>query len=112
MGGLTRYVSYIATVGVDTNLADCEPVPFGSYAGGRVYIPSGSSITSLTFYDAPASDGTYLASYDDTATTPVAITLTGLGASKSYPIPAKMFGANWIKMVGNADGTVHLSLKG
>lgn len=109
---LTRFTTVLSSVTVDTTLADSKAIPFSNYTSGRIYIPAGSSITSLTFHDSPTEDGTYLASYDDTATTPVALALTGLAASRSYPIPAKMFGAAWIKMVPNADGTVAIVLKG
>lgn len=109
---MSRLTSKAMSLHVNTALADTTALSMAGYAGGRVYIPAGSSVTSLTFYDAPYAEGTFVASYDDTTTTPVAIALTGLSAEKSYPIPAKMFGAGAIKMVSNADGVVDVCLKG
>jgi hypothetical protein len=100
------------TITVDTNLADCEAWSIGDARGARIIVPSGSSITSLTFHESNTRDGTYVACYDDTATTPVAITLTGLSAGRSYPLPAKLFACRYLKMVGNADGSVIVLAKG
>lgn len=112
MGAITRLSTVLSSVTVDSTLADCKAIPFAGASCGRIHVPTGSSITSLTFYDSPTESGTFIASYDDTATTPVAIALTGLSAAKSYPIPAKMFGAAYIKLVGNADGVVDIVIKG
>lgn len=92
-------------------LATTPEIPFTEFAGGRIYIPSGSSITALTFYDAPVPGGTFLPSYDDAAT-PAAIAWTGLTAGRSYLIPPKLFGAGAIKIVVNVAGTVYISRKG
>lgn len=99
------------SVAVTASIGTCKAVDMREFAGGRVYIPSGSAVTSLTFYDAPNEDGTFVASYDDTLTTPLELKLTGLSASKSYPIPAKLFGAGFFKMLANDTGTVYVSLK-
>jgi hypothetical protein len=102
-----------ATTQTDFTQSDApDEVPYFNYAGGRIIIPAGSSITSLTFYDADmlsANKGTYGASYDSTAT-PAAIVLT-VAAGKSYPIPADLFGCAAFRMVSNANGLVLLSLK-
>ena len=84
----------------------------GAARGGRIIIPTGSSITSITFYEWYQDTGTFLPCYDDTSTTPVAIALTGVAGGKTYPIPAKLFGSKYLKFVGNADGTVYVLLKG
>ena len=107
---MTRFTTRVMSLTVATSAGNSAVLPFGGYASGRIYVPAGSSITTLTFYDAPYAEGTFIASYDD-AGTPAAITLS-VGAGKSYPIPAKLFGAGAIKMVGDAAGTVDVSLKG
>lgn len=86
-------------------------IPFTGFAGGRIYIPAGSSITALTFWDAPVPGGTFLPSYDDAAT-PAPLAWTGLTAGRSYLIPPKLFGAGAIKIVVNVAGTVYISRKG
>jgi hypothetical protein len=95
---------------ITSSAATTEAIFFGDFASGRIYVPSGSSLTSLTFYDAPSMSGTFLASYDDAAS-PAAISLS-VSAGNSYPIPAKLYGSGAIKMVGNTAGTVYLSRKG
>lgn len=107
---MTRFTTRVMSLDVATSAGSCDVLPFGGYASGRIYVPAGSSLTTLTFYDAPYAEGTFVASYDD-AGTPAAITLT-VSAGKSYPIPAKLYGAGAIKIVGNAAGTVDVSLKG
>ena len=102
-----------ATAAYSLNTAEgtTAEIAFEEYAGGTVFIPSGSSITQLTYYAAPCIGGTFLPAYDDTATTPVALSWTGLTAGRSYPIPAKLFSVGAIKIVTNASGTVYISRK-
>ena len=111
MSGMTRFTNKVLSITVDGSaVVHSQVIPFAGYAGGRIYVPAGSSLTSLTFYDAPSTDGDFIASYDD-AGTPAALTLT-VSAGKSYPIPAKLFGAGAIKILGDSDGIVHVCLKG
>jgi len=91
-------------------LGTTAEIPFTEFAGGRIYIPAGSSITALTFWDAPVPGGTFLPSYDDAAT-PAALAWTGLTAGRSYLIPPKLFAAGAIKIVVNTAGTVYISRK-
>lgn len=100
------------SVSVTTSATTTGEVNFSEFAGGTLYVPTGSSITSLTFYVAPGIGGTYLAAYDDSSmSTPAAIVLT-VSAAKAYPLPSSLFAAGSLRMVGNAAGTVYLTLKG
>lgn len=98
----------IADVVVDTVLADADEIIFTDRLGGRFYVPAGSTITSITWYDAPVVGGTFLASYDADG---VALVQT-VAAGNSYEIPPSLAGAAALKMVGDADGTVDVILKG
>lgn len=102
------YFSNPVTVAVTDALATAQEIIFSDQAGGRVYIPSGSSITSLTWYDAPEPGGTFLASYDEYGT---ALAQT-VAAEKSYEIPVSLAGAGALKVVGDAAGTIYLAIKG
>ena len=105
---LQRLCSIINEVAVDTTAAACDAIPFSNFAGGMVYVPAtaGASITGLTWY--ASHDGiTYLAVYDGAG---VAVTTT-IAHSKCCLIPAACFGAAFLKAVGNAAGTIILSLK-
>lgn len=96
-----------------TDSLDTTPaISFEDVRGAMVFLPAGCAISTLTFYAAPANGGTFVAAYDDTPTTPIAAQLTGLDESRCYPVPAKMYGAGAIKMVGDVAGTVYLSMKG
>lgn len=99
-------IDYKLSVAVDTVLADADAVQIENFDGGRIYVPTGSAITSITWYD--SHDGTtYIASYDGDN---VAITTT-VAAARSYPIPPDLNAARYFKMVGDADGTVHVIMK-
>jgi hypothetical protein len=95
------------TLALTTSAGTTPAVNFAQFAGGRIYIPTGSSITTLTFHDAPTPDGTYLPAQDADGE---AITLT-VEAGKSYPLPDELFAAAQLKIVADAAGSVALALK-
>jgi len=101
------------TVAVTADASTTGIVKWGDRAGGMVYVPTGSPITTLIFHVAPgeSSDDVFLPAYDDTPTTPVAITLTGLSGGRAYPLPVKIFGTGAFKMVGNDAGNVIVTRK-
>ena len=71
-------------------------------------IPSGSSITSLTFYGARQPGGTHVA-IQDASGSPVTLSVA---AGNGYPLPDACFGYGAIKLVADAAGDVEISLKG
>lgn len=104
------------TVAVTDDVATTGEINFRRMVGGTVYIPDGSGLTSLTFHVAPDLGGTYLPLQNSPtiaspAGTPVAVTMT-VAQAKAYPLPAELFGAVGVKMVGNTSGSVDISLKG
>src|SRR5688500_16800659 len=92
---------------LDSTLADSEAIPLGDFAGGLVSIPTGSSITSLTFYASDSKAGTYRQIFD-AANAAVSRTVA---AARAYALPDECFAVRWLKMVPNADGTVVVTLK-
>lgn len=94
------------TLSITTSLATTPEIPFSDQIVGQLYIPAGSSITSLTWYAAPNYDATYLVAYD--AGTNGAQTVA---AGRSYKIPVELAGARYLKAVGDAAGTIYVSLK-
>lgn len=102
------YKSSPFTVTVDTTAAASEEIVFSDQAGGRFQVPAGSSITSITWWDAPEPDGTFVAAYDEFG---AAITQV-VSAGKSYEIPSSLAGAGALKAVGDAAGTIVVNLKG
>lgn len=95
------------TVAITGNIATTGAISIGEFASGEIYIPTGSTITSLTYHASPTSAGTYLPAQDASGS---AVTQT-VAETKCYPIPAILFGAGMLKIVGNASGDVIVGLK-
>jgi len=98
----------VASLSLTTVLGTTPELAFQHAAGGTVFVPSGSSITSLTYYAATAIGGTYLPLNDASGS---AVTQT-VAAGKAYDLPAACFGCCALKIVANAAGSVDVSLKG
>ena len=90
---------------IDSVLADTKALVMRGFTGGICIVPSGSSITSLTYYVASSEDGTYIQLYNSSG----AVSTT-VAASRAYPLPAELAGAAYLKVVGDNDGTVDLHL--
>jgi len=97
----------LENVTVSDVLANSQEIDFRQYSGGMIHIPAGSSITALTFNVATKKGGTYLPAYDTSNT---AISLT-VAAGRAYPVPDTIFGANFIKLTGDAAGVVDFDMK-
>ena len=102
-----RYSTTIPSVAIATAVADSDVIGYGPFGSGSLYVPAGSSLTTLTWYACETRDGTYLAA--ETAAS-AAVTST-VAFSQSHPIPAALAGARFIKAVGNAAGTIGVTLK-
>lgn len=98
----------IVDLAVGTTAAASGEIIYSDWAGGRFHVPTGSSITTITWYDAIVPGGDYLPSND---ATPEALTQT-VAAGQSYEIPPSLAGAASLKLVGDAAGTVDVALKG
>lgn len=101
-------ISERLSIDLTTALGTTPVIPYGSYTHGTIQV-TGASITSLTWYTCDTETGTFIAAYSSAAT-PAAIAQT-VSAAKSYPIPADLAGARWLKCVANAAGAVEISLK-
>lgn len=104
---LHRFTTYLQGVTVTDAIATCEEILYSEYTSGEVFVPTGSSITSLTFWAAPTPGGTYLPAQDYDG---AAVVLT-VAQTKSYPIPLCLIGCRALKVVGNVAGTIDVSLK-
>ena len=102
-----RYSVSISSVIVDTNIADSTAINYGDFETGMVYVPAGSSLTTLTWHACATIDGTYLAAEDSAS---AAVTQT-VAVSQAHPIPAALSGCRFLKITGNADGVVGVTLK-
>lgn len=95
-------------IAVDSVLADAAEIDISWAAGGGFILPTGETMVTLTFYVAEKKGGTYKQLYDKTN---AAISRT-VAASRAYPLPDEIYGFPWLKIVGNADGTLYICLKG
>lgn len=101
-----------------TNSATTPTISFQKAVAATIHIPAGSSITTLTWYSgytAPATAGSaesttvFVAAYDSAAT-PAAVTQT-VAADRSYPVPVALAGSKYLRVTGNAAGTVYITWK-
>lgn len=111
-GAVSAAVHASAAVDTVANIANCDHINFGEWRTIEVHVPSGSPITTLTVYSHHTPDGTYLPhnwfTLDTPATAiPAAFTVA---AGNSYELTG-VRAAKFLKLVGNAAGTVHLVLK-
>lgn len=104
-----KYSQSIESVTVATAVADSVAINYGDFEKGMVSVPTGSSLTTLTWHASGSEAGTYLPAFSSEAV-PVAVTQTVSGG-KVYPIPIDLLGARFLKITGNAAGVVGVTLK-
>lgn len=101
-----------AIVTLTSSLATSPLIAYAKMSGGTVEIPSGSSITSLTFYSFHSTEGTFLPYFDNSSlSAPVAVVMT-VTAGNVYQLPDSLFPLSRFKVVANAGGTVYFQFKG
>ncbi len=100
--------SVSATLALTTSDTTTPELLYGHAAGGTIFIPAASSITTLTYYAAKDPGGTYLPLQTSAG---VAVTQT-VAAGRAYDMPAACYGCRGLKIKANAAGTVQISLKG
>ena len=98
MGRLTHAAQEVT---IATSVGSSEEIFMENADGGRIIVPSGSSLTTLTFHESH-NGTTYVAAYDANNS---AVTLT-VAAARSYPLPSVLNASRFIKITGNASGTV------
>jgi len=95
------------SVDITASAGTSATIAFRSFAGGQVYIPNGSGLTTLTAHVAQNPDATFEPAYDESGT---AVVLT-VAADQSHPLPTALFAAGALKLVGNTTGTIAVTLK-
>jgi hypothetical protein len=102
-----RYSTSIPSVLVGTTVANSGTIPFGDFETGRVYVPVGSTLATLTWHASLESDGAYLPARNESNT---AVTTTVV-AGQSYPIPSALVGSRFLKITGDVAGQVGVTMK-
>ena len=110
----SNFATNVLSVAVTTAIGTTQAINYGEFAGGMVHVPNGETVVTLTWW--ASHDGeTYEAALHsvDEHVTPITYVATAqtVAADGSYPIPAELVGAKFLKIVGNVAATLHLSLK-
>lgn len=95
----------------DTSVSTSETINLANFAGGRYLVPDNGAtggITQISWYESLDGGTTWVVANDDSAAAlDVAVT-----EGQSYPIPASLFGSEYIRAVATgATGTLQLVLK-
>ena len=104
---MNRFSVPLRNVSVASAVSNSGIIDYSGWAGGMVYVPSGSSITELTWY-ASLSEGETFYPVQDGFGNSVTSSVSG---GMSCFIPAECYGAICLKVSGNSSGIVHVSLK-
>jgi len=99
--------SIVESIRFDATLADSTIIDMRSMDGGRYGVPSGSSLTSVTWHESFDGGTTFVAAYDENGS---AVVQT-VAAARSYPIPYSLNASVMIKGVGNVDQVCSLAKK-
>lgn len=108
MTGYIRRAYSPQTVSVTASAGTTGEIPFEECAGGMIFVPTGSALTSLTFHAAEKCGGTYYPAYDASGN---AIALTVVH-TRAYQLPTALYGAGALKIVGNGSGSIVILKKG
>ena len=102
-----RFSSTIISCVIGTTVAQSSLIHFGEFESGMIFVPAGSSLTTLTWYSSHTSENSdMLPAYDSAG----AIVQT-VAAGRSYPIPESLKGTRYLKATGNASGAISCTLK-
>jgi hypothetical protein len=113
MSSIERFNTSHRSLAITDSAATTAAVNKSGFTTGMIYVPAGSSITTLTFYVANHAAnreeaGTYIQAYDDAN---AAISRT-VAAGRAYRLPLELCAAAFLKIVGDVAGTIHLDLQG
>lgn len=101
-----RYSTSILEVTVGATVEDSEVIAYGDYEKGMIFIPVGSLLAVLTWYVSSSEDGEYLLANNGAGNITQAVT-----AGKAYYIPEELAGARFLKIAGDDNGVVDVTLK-
>lgn len=107
MNTTQRYSDSINSVAVATSVASSAAIDFGDFETGRVHVPTGSALTTLTWHASLERDGDYTQVRDSSN----ADVTSTVAAGYNYQFPAALTGARFVKITGNAAGVVGVTLK-
>jgi hypothetical protein len=101
------YSVSVASLVVATAVTGSGTIKYENARSGVVYVPAGSSLTSLTWHASLAEEGPYMAADNEAG---AAIVQT-VAAGQAHPIPAAMQGAMFLRVTGDVAGEIGYTLK-
>ena len=101
------YSVSVPVLAVSDSVAGSGTIRYDNAQSGMVYVPAGSSLTSLTWHASLFEEGPYIAA-DDSAGAALVQTVA---AGQAHPIPAALQGAMFLRITGNVAGEVGYTLK-
>jgi len=93
----------LTSVTVSDDKDNSTAIGFSGFTKGIVFVPNGSSITSITYWIASTEDGTYQQLYSGGS----AVSTT-VAADRTYALASAIEGAAFLKLQGDNAGTVDL----
>jgi len=108
VGDTYRTVKRDLSVAVGSAVVDSEVINIRESVLLSISVPTGSSITSITWYACHSYDGTYVALEYPPGT---AVASAAISAPVIFQAPDGLASHPYIKAVGNAAGTISVSLK-
>lgn len=105
---MSRLSSVVQSLTLGTSAGASTAIDMAHWAGGGIIIPIGETYVTLTFYVSDSLTGTYVQLFDDAG---IAVSRTVV-ANQARPLPPEVYGYAALKIVANAAGTAHVTLKG
>lgn len=111
-----QHETWDTAVALTNDAATTPTISYQSAVSGTVHIPTGSSITSLTWHSGYTAPATASAAEAATVFVPAqdsagAAVVQTVAQTKSYPIPVALLGSRYLRCVANAAGTVYITWK-
>lgn len=103
-----RYSTSIQSVVVSNQTVQaCQAIEYGDFASGVVHVPNGSAIGSLTWFVSTKINGDYVEAKNSIG----AAVVQAVTGGQAYPIPIALNGARFLKIFGDEEGVVSVTLK-
>ena len=105
MSTISPQNNVLTSITISDDKDNSSPIVFSGFRKGVINVPSGSSITAITYWVADTEDGTYQQLYSGGS----AVSTT-VAAGKSYALDSAIEGVAFLKLQANAAGTAALHI--
>ena len=112
---ILRNTSVLGAASLTASITTTQKIDNHLTAGGSISLPTGTNITTLTFWGCKTEGGTYLplneqatGSQNPRTYVPLVMTVSG---PNTYPLPDECFGQYAFAIVTDQPGTADITLK-